>query len=84
MTSVRAPLIIIALSVIAVSIIVPFHVFALKSKPCPKYCDGCCIPWPKNSTSTTLAGGGSVISPGGSNVPNIRSPVNSSTTQAMR
>ena len=84
MTSVKAPVIIIALYVIiAVSLIVPYGTFALRSNPCPKYCDGCCIPRPKNSTSTTLAGGGSVISPGGNNVPNIHGPINS-TTQAMR
>jgi hypothetical protein len=80
-------IIIIVLSVvIAVSLIVPFYdVFALRSNPCPKYCDGCCIPRPRNSTTTALSGGGSIIPPGENNVPNIRGPINSSsTTQAIR
>ena len=56
MRSVRAPMIIIALSVTAVSLIFPFYTYsisALRSNPCPKYCDGCCIPRPKNATGLT-------------------------------
>ncbi|MFZ0326640.1 MAG: hypothetical protein WBP64_00150 [Nitrososphaeraceae archaeon] len=54
MTSIRSLLIIIALSVIAVSLIMPFYSYnisALKSHDCPKYCDGCCVTTkPKNAT----------------------------------
>jgi hypothetical protein len=57
MRSARAPMLIIALSVIAVSLIMPFYnayVFALRSNPCPKYCDGCCVSTkPKNATGLT-------------------------------
>jgi hypothetical protein len=79
-------IIMIVLSVIiGISLIVPFYdVFAARSNPCPKYCDGCCIPRPRNSTTSALAGGGSIIPPGGNNMPNIRGPINSSTTQAIR
>ena len=59
MKSVRAPIIIIALSVIAVSLITPFYtyyIFALRSNPCPKYCDGCCVTTkPKNATGLASA-----------------------------
>jgi hypothetical protein len=59
MRSVRT-LIIIALSVIAVSLMMPFYsysTFALKSNPCPKYCDGCCVSTkPKNSTGLAAIG----------------------------
>jgi hypothetical protein len=74
--------------VIAASLIIPFYdVFAARSNPCPKYCDGCCIPRPRNSTTGALVGGsgGSIVPPGGNKMPNIRSPINSSsTTQAIR
>jgi hypothetical protein len=78
-------IVIAALSVIAVSLIVQFDVFAVRSNPCPKYCDGCCIPRPRNSTTSALVGGGegSIVPPGGNNVPNIRGPINSSTTQSF-
>ena len=54
MTSIRSLLIITALLVIAVSLIMPFYshsTLGLKSNPCPKYCDGCCVTTkPKNAT----------------------------------
>lgn len=65
---------------ITVSLIMPFHIyntFALRSNPCPKYCDGCCVPTkPKNATSL-----GTSISHGevnnNINVPNFHGPINS-------
>jgi hypothetical protein len=78
MTSISALLIIITLSVIAVSLIMPFYTYdisALKSQDCPKYCDGCCVTTkPKNAT------GIGTIAPEGAKNTNkglIQSPITS-------
>ena len=79
-------LILTALSVVVISLIVPFHtvqVSALKSSDCPKYCDGCCTPLPKPKNATGLANLASPPPPPASTTGNIPSS-NSDTQKAMQ